>query len=163
MESKKKDKGDNNDKYERNTRKSDALDNRVKFRPRDSILYDKFIGVRLKEERKLLKISQSELGKRVGGITFQQVQKYEKGVNRIPSSRLYEFSKIFNIPIGYFFEGIEKIESEKRLKHATKEDRERLQQEQQDLKMITKYLSKIRSKSLRKKAVNLIRVLSELE
>lgn len=52
----------------------------------------------------MLGLSQDQLGSATG-ITFQQVQKYERGVNRMGSSRLYEFSKILSVPIGYFYEG----------------------------------------------------------
>ncbi len=48
-------------------------------------------------------MSQSELGKAVG-VTFQQVQKYERGSNRMGSSRLYEFATVLGVPVSYFFE-----------------------------------------------------------
>lgn len=54
--------------------------------------------------RKMLSLSQSDLGKAVG-ITFQQVQKYENGANRISSSRLQQFSNVLKAPIPFFFEG----------------------------------------------------------
>jgi transcriptional regulator with XRE-family HTH domain len=50
-------------------------------------------------------MSQTALGN-AAGITFQQVQKYESGGNRISSSRLFEFAKILNVPLSHFFEGI---------------------------------------------------------
>ena len=54
---------------------------------------DVYVGTRLKIRRNELGLSQNEIGK-MTGITFQQIQKYEKGSNRIGSSRLYEFAKI---------------------------------------------------------------------
>ena len=51
-------------------------------------------------------MSQSDLAKKLG-ITFQQVQKYEKGINRISSSRLWDFSQVLNVPIEYFFAEID--------------------------------------------------------
>jgi transcriptional regulator with XRE-family HTH domain len=51
----------------------------------------------------MLGMSQDTLGKEIG-VTFQQVQKYERGVNRVGSSRLYDFARILNVPVGYFFE-----------------------------------------------------------
>lgn len=51
-----------------------------------------------------LKMSQEKLGESVG-LTFQQIQKYEKGTNRIGSSRLSEFARILGVPVGFFFEG----------------------------------------------------------
>ena len=48
-------------------------------------------------------LSQERLAERVG-ITFQQIQKYENGANRVSASRLYEFSKVLEIPVGFFFD-----------------------------------------------------------
>ena len=69
---------------------------------------DKFVGQRLKSRRILLGMSQEKLAESVG-ITFQQVQKYERGTNRISSSRLLKFSKILQVPIDFFFEGADEI------------------------------------------------------
>ncbi len=66
---------------------------------------DVHVGGRVKARRKLIGMSQKELGKRVG-LTFQQIQKYEKGMNRIGASRLWQFSLILGRPISWFFEGI---------------------------------------------------------
>jgi transcriptional regulator with XRE-family HTH domain len=57
----------------------------------------------MRQRRILLGMSQSALGN-ASGISFQQVQKYENGGNRISSSRLFEFAKILNVPVPYFFE-----------------------------------------------------------
>lgn len=65
---------------------------------------DEYVGLKLKIKRSCLGITQGELGERTG-VTFQQIQKYEKGVNRIGAGKLYEYSKIFNVPINYFFDG----------------------------------------------------------
>lgn len=54
--------------------------------------------------RVLLGMSQERLGEQLG-LTFQQIQKYEKGANRIGASRLWELSKILDVPISYFYEG----------------------------------------------------------
>jgi transcriptional regulator with XRE-family HTH domain len=64
---------------------------------------DVHVGSRLKMRRHLLGISQTDLGDAVG-LTFQQIQKYEKGSNRMGSSRLYEFTKILDVPISFFFD-----------------------------------------------------------
>ena len=62
------------------------------------------IGKKVQTVRKLKGISQSDLADELD-ITFQQVQKYERGINRMSASRLYDFSKILKVSIGYFFEG----------------------------------------------------------
>ncbi|MBP5399437.1 MAG: helix-turn-helix transcriptional regulator [Alphaproteobacteria bacterium] len=67
---------------------------------------DIHVGKRLCLRRQILKMSQNDLAKKLG-ITFQQVQKYEKGINRISSSRLWDFSQVLNVPIGYFFAEID--------------------------------------------------------
>ena len=64
---------------------------------------DAHVGVRMRQRRTLLGMSQTKLGEAVG-LTFQQVQKYERGSNRVGSSRLYEFSKALDVPVSYFFD-----------------------------------------------------------
>ncbi len=66
---------------------------------------DVHVGGRVKARRTLIGMSQEELGNHVG-LTFQQIQKYEKGMNRIGASRLWRISLILGQPISYFFEGI---------------------------------------------------------
>ena len=66
---------------------------------------DKHIGRRLREARLARGFSQGALGKKLG-VTFQQVQKYESGANRIGGSRLWDISGILEVPVGYFFEGL---------------------------------------------------------
>ena len=65
---------------------------------------DAFVGSRLRSRRKQLRISQERLGKEVG-VSFQQVQKYENGTNRIGAGRLAEISKVLDVPVAYFFTG----------------------------------------------------------
>ena len=57
----------------------------------------------MRQRRTLLGMSQEKLGTAVG-LTFQQIQKYERGSNRIGSSRLYEFAKVLDVPVSYFFD-----------------------------------------------------------
>lgn len=64
---------------------------------------DAHVGSRVRLRRMLIGMSQEKLGELLG-LTFQQVQKYEKGANRIGASRLYDISKILNVPVQYFFE-----------------------------------------------------------
>ena len=64
---------------------------------------DVHVGKRLRMRRSMLGMSQDHIGKAIG-VSFQQIQKYERGINRMGSSRLYEFSKILDVPISYFFE-----------------------------------------------------------
>ncbi len=64
---------------------------------------DAHVGGRVRARRRLLGLSQGKLGDAMG-LGFQQVQKYEKGANRIGASRLYQLSKILDVPVSYFFE-----------------------------------------------------------
>jgi transcriptional regulator with XRE-family HTH domain len=65
---------------------------------------DIFVGGRVRMRRLMLEMSQEKLGDALG-LTFQQVQKYEKGTNRIGASRLHQISRILQVPIPFFFEG----------------------------------------------------------
>jgi transcriptional regulator with XRE-family HTH domain len=79
--------------------------------PRDTIAtkkapnsIDKHVGSRVRMRRKMLAMSQEKLGAALG-LTFQQVQKYENGTNRIGASRLQQMSHILQVPVAFFFEG----------------------------------------------------------
>ena len=65
---------------------------------------DVYVGQRLRQRRTLMGISQTELGEAVG-LSFQQIQKYERGANRVSASRLYEFSTITGVSPSWFCEG----------------------------------------------------------
>jgi transcriptional regulator with XRE-family HTH domain len=71
---------------------------------RSATVVDVHIGQRMRARRILLGLSQTELAD-AAGITFQQVQKYEKGTNRIGAGRLQQFSEALGVPPAYFFEG----------------------------------------------------------
>ncbi|MFN8831923.1 MAG: helix-turn-helix domain-containing protein [Labrys sp. (in: a-proteobacteria)] len=65
---------------------------------------DKHVGSRLRMRRVLIGMSQEKLGEALS-LTFQQVQKYEKGTNRIGASRLQQISSILDVPVSFFFDG----------------------------------------------------------
>lgn len=67
---------------------------------------DVHVGDRVRQARVMKAMSQTDLGKAIG-VSFQQVQKYEKGTNRIAPSRLYAIAKALEHPITYFFEGLD--------------------------------------------------------
>lgn len=66
---------------------------------------DSHVGSRVRLRRTLLGMSQEKLGQAVG-ITFQQIQKYERGLNRIGSSRLFQFAQVLDVPVSFFFENL---------------------------------------------------------
>ena len=72
---------------------------------------DVHVGSRLRLRRMLLGVSQEALASRLG-LTFQQIQKYEKGQNRIGASRLWRIAQALDAPIAYFFEGLEDAPSD---------------------------------------------------
>ncbi len=78
----------------------------TKLRRPEDIEIDQQIGQRLKERRLLMGLSQTALADGLG-ITFQQLQKYEKGHNRIAAGRLYGCAQLLDVPPEYFFEGLE--------------------------------------------------------
>lgn len=69
---------------------------------------DRYVGGRVRMRRMMLGMSQEKLGDALG-LTFQQVQKYEKGANRIGASRLQHIAHIFQVPVAFFFEGAPSI------------------------------------------------------
>lgn len=71
---------------------------------------DEYVGQKLRVRRSLLGMSQERLAEQTG-ITFQQIQKYERGKNRVSSSRLFQFSQILDVPVNYFFPQDQQVQS----------------------------------------------------
>ncbi|HRD78209.1 MAG TPA: helix-turn-helix transcriptional regulator [Hyphomicrobiaceae bacterium] len=71
---------------------------------------DVHVGSRVRLRRMLLGISQEKLGEKLG-LTFQQIQKYEKGVNRIGASRLYDLASVLSVPVQFFYDDAPVAES----------------------------------------------------
>lgn len=74
--------------------------------PREASSVDAHVGQRVRQRRTILGMSQTMLGEALG-LTFQQIQKYERGSNRVGASRLFELCRVLGVPLGYFFEGLE--------------------------------------------------------
>src|ERR1700704_1308491 len=72
---------------------------------------DKHVGSRVRMRRMMMSMSQEKLGDALS-LTFQQVQKYEKGTNRIGASRLQQISNILQVPVSFFFEGAPNLEGQ---------------------------------------------------
>jgi transcriptional regulator with XRE-family HTH domain len=122
---------------------------------------DQHVGSRVRLRRMLLGMSQERLGESMG-LTFQQVQKYEKGVNRIGASRLLQISEILDVPVEFFFEeaphvdgrrapGVAEADSEKFILEFLN-SREGLE--------LNRAFAKISDPKVRKSVVNLVRSLS---
>jgi transcriptional regulator with XRE-family HTH domain len=72
--------------------------------PKEPQPIDRHVGARIRHKRMMLGISQESLGDALG-VTFQQVQKYEKGMNRVGASRLQAIANFLEVPVSYFFDG----------------------------------------------------------
>ena len=123
--------------------------------------HDFEIGGRIRLRRRLLGVSQSTLAESVG-LTFQQVQKYERGANRVSASKLYEIARFLQVTISYFFEELPEpslegpaggglVESDKRVHDFVRS--------QEGLELIAAY-STIDDAALRRSLIQLIRSVS---
>ena len=123
---------------------------------------DKYVGLKLKMRRSFLGISQHKLGE-ITGVTFQQIQKYEKGTNRIGSSRLYEFSKILMVSINYFFDGFEDSSSVTSILNDNEASiiESNSNVDEKEILALVKYFTRIKDKNTRKSVLNLARSLAK--
>jgi transcriptional regulator with XRE-family HTH domain len=88
---------------------------------RDPNYIDVHVGTRMRMRRQLINMSQERLGELLG-ITFQQVQKYEKGSNRISASRLFYSAKTLGVPVQFFFDGLPGVDADGLLGETSKGD-----------------------------------------
>tara|TARA_Y100000780_G_scaffold211112_2_gene210236 strand:- start:432861 stop:433274 length:414 start_codon:yes stop_codon:yes gene_type:complete len=124
---------------------------------------DIHVGQRVRTRRNLLSMSQEKLAEALG-ITFQQVQKYENGVNRVSSSRLYNIAKIMGVSIDYFFEGFGESPSTPALRAA--EDKSNalkdggdVMNSRETINLVRHYYA-IEDSAVRKKVLEMIKSLS---
>lgn len=73
--------------------------------PRSPNPVDTHVGTRVRLRRQVMKMSQEKLGNALG-VTFQQVQKYERGSNRVGASRLWKMAQVLDVPVSFFYEGL---------------------------------------------------------
>lgn len=127
-------------------------------------MIDQHIGLKIKLRRSALGITQNELGK-ILGVTFQQVQKYEKGANKIGSGKLYEIAEVLDSPIEYFYEGLDKNAAKKaRLADSAKPDYN-IDKSIPDKEVISllKFFSRIENKQTRESVIKLAKSLSNVK
>ncbi len=74
--------------------------------PHRASIADHHAGARIRERRVMLGLSQQQLAQMIG-VTYQQAHKYERGLNRISAGRLYEIALVLNVPVSWFFEGLD--------------------------------------------------------
>lgn len=119
---------------------------------------DVYVGKRLRRRRVFVGMSQTQLGE-AAGISFQQVQKYESGVNRAVPRRLFEFGRTLGVPLSYFFEGY----AERRNRQAEQQDKDPVDDvfgTDEALSLVRAYYN-LRTPSLRRRIHQLINELGE--
>lgn len=125
---------------------------------------DAYVGKRLRFRRKMQSMSQTKLGDAVG-LTFQQIQKYERGANRIGASRLFEFSQILEVPVSYFFDDMpDEIKETGGARQALDENIESAMLDpmlEPDSVALVRAYGKITDASVRKSMFNLAKILGK--
>jgi len=116
---------------------------------------DKHVGSRVRMRRMMLGMSQEKLGDGLN-LTFQQVQKYEKGTNRIGASRLQHISQILQVPVSFFFEGAPNMPGHAGMGEAPSPAYVSDFLATSDGLSLTKSFMKIRSNELRRRIVDLV-------
>ena len=117
---------------------------------------DLHVGKRIRQRRWLVGMTQQQLAEQVG-IKFQQVQKYETGANRVSASRLWDISEAMDVPVNFFFEGIENEVTAARSKDSVPAD---LMGDKEALDLVRSYYSI--PENQRRRLFDLARVLSDV-
>lgn len=122
------------------------------------------VGSKIRLRRNFMGMSQTELGDKLG-ITFQQVQKYEKGTNRVSASRLKDISRVLDMPVAFFFEELSDVAGEENgEKHHTAQLQDHMSfiTTGEGVKLIRCYTS-IKDPKVRAKAFELIKALANTQ
>jgi transcriptional regulator with XRE-family HTH domain len=119
---------------------------------------DAHVGSRLRQRRMLLGISQEQLAEMLG-LTFQQVQKYERGTNRVSASRLFQLARALDTPITWFFDEMASERGADREKAESGEDNDPMSR-RETLELVRVY-SRIDDRKVRKKLYEMAKALAE--
>lgn len=127
---------------------------------------DKRIGARLRFWRRVVNTNAKQLAKKLN-ITYQQLQKYEKGINRVSASRLHKIARELQVPIGYFYQDLEPIELTS-LNGLTEDREQQLGRAanfvpEQAVSELCKALNNIQNPSTRKAIIGLITEIASLQ
>lgn len=120
---------------------------------------DIHVGKRLRLRRSILGLSQEKLAEELG-ITFQQVQKYEKGINRVSASRLYEVGRVLTVPVNFFFDELGDATSQLGLAENNEDFQSEDVKSRESMSLLRAYY-KISDAKVRKKALELIKSLAD--
>jgi transcriptional regulator with XRE-family HTH domain len=123
---------------------------------------DKHVGARVRMRRMMLNMSQGKLGDALG-LTFQQVQKYEKGTNRVGASRLQAISNILQVPVSFFFEGAPHLPGHSGMGEAPSPAYVSDFLATSDGLSLTKSFMKIKSAKMRRRIVSLVEQIADSE
>ncbi len=115
---------------------------------------DVLVGNRIRQRRALLGMSQTSLAKAVG-LTFQQIQKYERGANRASASKLYEFATVLDVPVSFFFESAVEAEVSRKPGRCKEKIGEDISTKRETLELVRAFY-KIRKTNVRREILNLI-------
>lgn len=123
---------------------------------------DAHVGSRVRMRRTLLGLSQQKLGNRLG-LTFQQVQKYERGANRIGASRLFEISEILGVPVNFFFDEMPKKKMPDNIHRLNDEDNNKFEHQfierRETLELLRSYYG-ITDPNVRKRVFEVVKSIS---
>ena len=117
---------------------------------------DRVVGQRIRWRRRDLKLTQERLGELLD-LTFQQVQKYEKGVNRVSAGRLYEIAGVLGVPVSYFFDGAEEFIGAEQAEFAEDDSEPHAPVMTPEMLELISAFQKIEDISLRKSLLNTVR------
>lgn len=117
---------------------------------------DVHVGKRVRHRRWLIGMTQQQLAEQVG-IKFQQIQKYETGANRVSASRLWDIAEALDVPVSFFFEGLEEAHKEETDKQMVPAD---LMGDKEALDLVRSYYSI--PENQRRRLFELARVLSDV-
>jgi len=120
---------------------------------------DAQVGSRVRLRRMLIGMSQERLGELLG-LTFQQVQKYEKGLNRIGAGRLFDIARILGVPIDYFYEGLTNASSRGFSENDTSHPIVEFMSSPEGLQLALAFTS-IKEPKVRKRVLDLVKSLAE--
>ena len=129
---------------------------------RDPNYIDVHVGARIRMRRQLINMSQERLGELLG-ITFQQVQKYEKGSNRISASRLFYASKTLGVPVQFFYDGLPGVEGPDGLREPSSADEFSVAMMSPEGVQLAKAFKDANSSTMRKLIASLARLVVENE
>jgi transcriptional regulator with XRE-family HTH domain len=128
------------------------------MRSKENVSVDKHVGQRLRDRRNEMEISQTAVGDALG-VTFQQIQKYETGFNRVSSSRLHQLAAILGVDVSYFFDGA----PGRRVLKSTGSDTDHIAEftASADGKRLMKAFMRIEDRELRRHVAQLVAMLAD--